>query len=107
MQQVGPDPAEITCPYTAHKKRCKDLRDKCPKWVKLTGKHPQSEVVIEEWACADSWEPILLVELSQRMNAQGDAIQLLRQEIVEGQRQAMKLLHPLQKVEALEDGRQD
>ena len=96
MQQRRPDPDKLTCPYTGHKKLCRTLREHCPKWVMLTGKHPQDEgQVVEEWACADSWEPVLLVEIAQRVEAQGDAIQLLRKEVVRGQEEAMKLMNPL------------
>ena len=76
------NPDEIRCPYTGHKKLCKALRETCPKWIKLVGKHPQTGVPVDEWACADTWEPILLVELAQKINEQGAAIESFRNEMV-------------------------
>lgn len=79
---VTQNPDELRCPYTGFKKLCKALRETCPKWVKLVGKHPQTAVPVDEWGCADTWEPILLVELAQKVNEQGAAIESFRNEMV-------------------------
>ena len=80
--QFNQDPETFKCPYTGHKKLCMDLRDTCPKWVKLVGAHPQTGAPVDEWACADAWEPILLVELAQKINGLQAATESFRNEVV-------------------------
>lgn len=53
------------CHHTAFKKPC--IERDCPKWVKLRGTNPQTGVDVDEEACADTWMPILLVEVSQKL----------------------------------------
>lgn len=53
------------CHHTAFKKPC--IERDCPKWVKLRGTNPQTGVEVDEEACADTWMPILLVEVSQKL----------------------------------------
>ena len=55
----------LLCPYTALKEVC--VKDKCPKWTKIQMENPQDGSTIDQWACGDTWIPILLVELSQKM----------------------------------------
>jgi hypothetical protein len=59
------DVKELLCPYTALKSPC--IKDGCPKWTKLQMQNPQDGTSIDQWACGDTWVPILLVELSQKM----------------------------------------
>ena len=89
--QFTQDPDKLTCPYTGHKKLCKKLRDNCPKWVKLVGTNPQTGVPVDEWACADTWEPILLVEISQKLNQQGASLDSFRNEMVRQGHMALRL----------------
>ena len=80
--QFEQDQNKIKCPYTGHKKLCKALRDTCPKWVKLIGTNPQTGIPVDEWACADTWAPMLMIELTQRVREQGAAIESFRNEMV-------------------------
>ncbi len=38
---------------------------RCPWYVQIRGKDPQSEKVYDQWACAIAWMPILQIEQSQ------------------------------------------
>jgi hypothetical protein len=55
----------LKCPYTALKKPC--VQHECPKWTKLVLQDPQTGTDIDQWACSDTWLPILLVEVSQKL----------------------------------------
>ena len=59
------NPAGKLCHHTEFKKSC--CKDACPKWVKLQGVDPQNGRTVDEWACSDTWLPILLVEVSQKL----------------------------------------
>ena len=53
------------CHHTDFKKPC--CKDMCPKWIKLQGINPQNGATVDEYACSDTWLPILLVEVSQKL----------------------------------------
>jgi hypothetical protein len=80
---MKPDP-ESTCPYTGHKDPCRAHYSCCPKWIKITGKNPQTGGDVDEWACADAWIPILLIENSQAQRQTGAAVESFRNEMVKG-----------------------
>lgn len=68
---------------------CEEIKDntqhRCAWYVQLSGKHPQSDKQIDEWGCAMSWLPILLIENAQTNRAQSTAIESFRNETVKGQ----------------------
>jgi hypothetical protein len=80
---MKPDP-ETTCHHTGHKKTCRSFYINCPKWIKVTGKNPQTGVDVDEWGCADAWMPILLIENSQAQRQTGAAVESFRNEMVKG-----------------------
>jgi len=82
----------VTCPATMHAEKCIDHFMNCPKWINVTGKHPQSDEVVNQWDCADTWVPILLIENSQQQRQTGSAIESFRNEMVRGQEKSEKLL---------------
>ena len=56
--------------------------DKCPLWVQVRGKHPQSHEEIDHWDCALAWMPVLLIENSQMQRQTGAAVESFRNEMV-------------------------
>ncbi len=54
---------------------------RCPLYIKLRGQNPQGGD-IDEWGCAISWIPILLIENAQKINELGAAIENFRNEMV-------------------------
>ena len=48
----------------------------------MRGKDPQTGDLIDEWGCAISWTPILLVENAQASRETGAAIESFRNEVV-------------------------
>ena len=89
MLRNKPDP-DTTCPHTGHKQKCKKHYLNCPKWIRVEGKHPQSEESISEYGCADTWIPILLIENSQMQRQTGAAVESFRNTVV-GKAQNPKL----------------
>jgi len=77
---------ETTCPL-GH--TCEEAVDgrlrRCAWYTRISGKHPQSEEVVDEWCCAIAWQPILMVEMAQTNRGQTQAIEILREEMGRGQ----------------------
>lgn len=65
---------------------------RCPWYIKLRGKDPQSEQEIDEWRCAIGWTPILLIENVQQSRQTGAAVEDLRNEMVKGQNNFLSLI---------------
>lgn len=68
------------CPL--HKKDMSLVCHTCPWWTRVVGKNPQSEEMIDDWRCAVSLLPMLLVEGAQQTRAAGAAIESFRNEMV-------------------------
>jgi len=94
------DPDEADCPYTGFKETCKAHRDRCGKWVKLmAGKNAQTGEPIYQWACEDSWRPILAIEQIAATEALDKNIELLRND--QTKRDATHLQIALEQLKAL------
>jgi hypothetical protein len=63
---------------------------KCPWWTRVVGKNPQSEELIDDWRCAISLLPMLLVENSQMQRQTGAAVETLRNGVVDAAANAMQ-----------------
>jgi hypothetical protein len=68
------------CPF--HRKDMAKVCHTCPLWVKVVGKSPQSEELIDRWDCSLAWAPLLLIENSQMSRQTGAAVESLRNEMV-------------------------
>ncbi|BFR49436.1 hypothetical protein RVX_R24970 [Nitratidesulfovibrio sp. HK-II] len=60
----------------------KACRETCRWYIQLRGKHPQTEQEIDEWGCAVSWLPILLIENAQEVRQGAAAVESFRNEMV-------------------------
>ncbi len=85
------------CPLGA---KCEEVREikneqvlfRCPWFVKLRGKDPQSDLEIDDWKCAIAWQPILSIENAQQSRQTGAAVESLRNEMVKGQNNFLNLI---------------
>lgn len=68
---------------------CRQLE--CAWFLKVAGKHPQSEEPVEEWGCAIAWMPILMIENSQQQRQTGAAVESFRNEMVLANRAVVML----------------
>jgi len=82
MEDPIQNPDEVTCPYTAHKKLCKDKRAHCPKWIYMPRVDRRTGEKIDEWMCADTWVPILLAEVIHNLDGVQKATESFRNEMV-------------------------
>lgn len=57
---------KIMCHRTGFDKSCFDMvvKCKCQLWVKVSGTPPQAEAPVDYYACADSWMPMLTLEVA-------------------------------------------
>ena len=66
------------CPLI--KKDCIGLQ--CSWFMLVRGKHPQTGQDVDEWGCAMTWLPVLLIENSQQQRQTGAAVESFRNEVV-------------------------
>lgn len=81
MQTPHAEEGQI-CPL--HKADVSTVCHKCPWWTRIVGKNPQSEEMLDQWACAIALLPILLVENAQQARATGAAVESFRNGMVQG-----------------------
>jgi hypothetical protein len=72
----------LICPL--HKLDMSEVCHKCPWWTLVRGKNPQSEEMIDDWRCAVSLLPMLLVENAQQSRGVGAAMESFRNGMVAG-----------------------
>ena len=52
----------------------------CSWFTQIRGVHPQTGEEIDEWGCAVTWMPVLLIENSQKQRETGAAVESFRNE---------------------------
>lgn len=87
----------LICPF--HKVDVSKVCHKCPLFVALRGKNPNTGADVDEWGCALGWLPVLLIENSQQQRQTGAAVESFRNEMVksnETMAKALVLTHAIQ-----------
>ena len=84
----------VDCPLGS---QCEYIGDdkklhRCAWYTKLVGKNPQSEEQIDEWQCAMSWLPLMLVENAQTNRGQTAAIHQGNKETISRQEELNTIL---------------
>jgi hypothetical protein len=74
--QIPRGPEALDCPF--HRKPMSEVCHKCPLWVQLRGKDPQSESEIDKWNCSLAWMPRLTIENTQMAHQTGAAVETFR-----------------------------
>ena len=75
------------CPLI--KKDCIGL--KCAWYTQLRGTNPNTGEDIDEWNCAITWMPLMAVEIAQKSNQTGAAVESFRNEVVKGNQENQQL----------------
>jgi hypothetical protein len=77
-----PDP-KVRCPATGFARSCREILAECdcPKFVHISGKHPQTGADIDQHGCVDSFLPHLLIENALVGRQTGAAVEKLRNEV--------------------------
>ena len=78
------------CPLI--KKDCIGLQ--CSWFTQLRGTNPNTGKEIDEWGCAMTWLPVLLVENAQQSRQAGAAIESFRNEVVAFNQDSKALIAP-------------
>ena len=84
MAQITPGKV---CPLSGED--CIEL--KCAWYNQVRGVNPQTGQEIDEWGCAVTWMPMLLIENSQMQRQTGAAVESFRNETVKVNQQAQQL----------------
>ena len=64
----------------------------CPWFIHVTGKHPQSEEIIDKKLCSIAWIPLVSLESTQATRGVHDAICSMRDETLLRQDRAIKAM---------------
>ena len=75
------------CPLI--KKDCMGI--KCSWYTQMRGTNPNTGEPVDEWGCAVTWMPIMAVEIAQKSNQTGAAVESFRNEVVKGNQQNQQL----------------
>ena len=67
------------CPLDGFKP-CRELE--CAWFMKVVGTNPNTGKEVEEWGCAMSWMPMLMIENSQQQRSTSAAVESFRNEMV-------------------------
>ena len=75
------------CPLI--KKDCMGI--KCSWYTQIRGTNPNTGEPTDEWGCAVAWMPFMAVEIAQKSNQTGAAVESFRNEVVKGNQQNQQL----------------
>jgi hypothetical protein len=89
---------ENYCPLL--KKKC--IEHKCAWYTQVRGLNPNTGAEVDEWACAVAWMPMMAIEIAQKENQTGAAVESFRNEVVKANSQNQQLY--LDSVEKMEKG---
>lgn len=83
----------MTCPLGS---KCEEVKDnkvyRCVWHIKMVGTNPTTGETMDEYGCAMSWLPILLVENSQQQKQTSAAVESFRNEMVKANETSQKIL---------------
>ena len=75
------------CPLI--KKDC--IENKCAWYTQIRGVNPNTGQEVDDWECAVKWMPMLIIEVAQKSNQTGAAVESFRNEVVKGNQQNQQL----------------
>ncbi len=75
------------CPLI--KKDCIGLQ--CSWFTQIRGTNPNTGEPVDEWGCAITWLPVLMIENSQQQRQTGAAVESFRNEVVKSNRENQQL----------------
>lgn len=82
MQSQIPKAAKgLICPL--HKKDVSQVCHKCPWWMSLRGKNPNTGEEVDQWGCAIGFLPMLLIENAAQSRGAAAATEDARNQIVD------------------------
>ena len=77
------------------------MKLKCEWFTQVRGTNPNTGEDVDEWGCAVTWLPMLLVENSQQQRQTGAAVESFRNETV---KRMVNTILPVEPINTLEGG---
>jgi hypothetical protein len=68
------------------------IQFKCSWFTQVRGTNPNTGKEVDEWSCAVTWIPMLLIENSQQQRQTGAAVESFRNEMVRANEVGQKVL---------------
>ena len=68
------------------------IEHRCMWWIQLRGTNKNTGKEIDDWGCAVSWLPVLLIENANEVRQTGAALESLRNESIKGADATRKVL---------------
>lgn len=78
------------------------IENKCAWYTHVRGLNPNTGVELDEWACSVAWMPLMAIEIAQKENQTGAAVESFRNEVVRANTLNQQLY--LESVEKMEKG---
>ena len=75
------------------------MKLKCEWFTQMRGKNPQTGEDVDEWGCAVTWLPMLLIENSQQQRQTGAAVESFRNETVKRMVNTILPVEPINSIE--------
>lgn len=86
MKKIEP---KNNCPLNGFQP-CKELD--CGWFLQVRGLNPNTGEEIDNWGCAVTWMPILMIENSQQQRSTGAAVESFRNEMVKANEATLRLV---------------
>lgn len=80
---------KANCPLDGFKP-CRQFE--CAWFTQIRGHNPNTGAEIDDWGCAISWMPILMIENSQQQRSTGAAVESFRNEMVKANEVGQRVL---------------
>ena len=88
MTQIPRGPKGIKCPFW--RKSCEHVCHTCPNWIQIRGMNPQTGEEMDDWRCAISVLPMLLINAARETREGAAATESFRNEVVKRQDEALR-----------------
>ena len=89
----------VTCPLGS---KCEEIKDnklhRCMWHIKVRGTNPNTGEEVDNYGCAMTWMPILLIENSQQQRQTGAAVESFRNEMINANETSKQLLLSASKI---------
>ncbi len=79
------------------------MKLKCEWFTEVRGTNPQTGKEVDEWGCAVTWLPMLLIENSQQQRQTGAAVESFRNETVKRMVNTILPVEPINTLEGNEE----
>ena len=79
------------------------MKLKCEWFTQVRGKNPQTGEDVDEWGCAVTWLPMLLIENSQQQRQTGAAVESFRNETVKRMVNTILPVKPINTLEGIDE----